>query len=218
MESVRRSRLVFVLSLTVLSVSIAVFATATGIAATATADTGYEFAIEDDALVETSGRTTEVLVSDVRTVNYIEITNLNRSPVVRATPWEPPELSRSKRARAKRIITTDGSVPDTVASPADAVYTMRPVPRGVASERAAVVGADPTASWHDLAAVNESAFTVRNGTTAGVVVIERTEQRLSDRRVLVVVEPIDRETRYSVVVDIRNERIDAFVRLRGVPE
>ncbi|EMA27183.1 hypothetical protein C444_20726 [Haloarcula japonica DSM 6131] len=207
-----------VLSLTVLSMSIAVFVTATGIASTATADTGYEFAIEDDALVETSGRTTDVLVSDIRTVNHIEITNLNRSPVVRATPREPPELSRSKRARAKRIITTDGPVADTVTSPADAVYTMRPVPRGVASERAAVVGADPTATWHDLATVNESAFTVRNGPTAGVVVIERVKQRLSDRRVLVVVDPIDRETRYSAVVDIRNERIDAFVRLRGVPE
>ena len=217
MQSVPRSRVVLVLSLVLLSGSLAVFGTVTGITSATTAAADYEFTIENGALVETSGGTNETLVADLRTVQRVTITNLDTSPVVQTTAREPPELTRPQRKQAKQIVTRKEAITDTLATPTDAVYTMRPIPTAIPSDRAAVIGADPDTTWGRFVAADESAFTVQNGTAAGTVVINRTDPQRSDERALVVVEPINQDVRYSIVVDLQNETIDAFVRLRGTP-
>ena len=217
MQSVPRSRVVLVLSLVLLSGSLAVFGTVTGITSATTAATDYEFTIENGALVETSGGTNETLIAELRTVQRITITNLDTSPVVQTTAREPPELTRPQRKQAKQIVTRKEAITDTLATPTDAVYTMRPIPTAIPSDRAAVIGADPDTTWGRFVAADESAFKVQNGTASGTVVINRTDPQRSDERALVIVEPINQDVRYSIVVDLQNETIDAFVRLRGTP-
>lgn len=213
MATVALPRVALVLALAVLAGSLAVFAGVTGLTA-ATGDDAHELAIEDGRLVETSGGTNRTLLADVGSVERIEITHLDTDPVVTASPRQPAELSLPKRKRTKRIVTTEAAITDTFDAPEDAVYTIRPIPRSVGSERAAIVGADPGTTWDRPASTGDAGFTVREGTPADTVVLERTERPMSDRRALVVVDPIGRDVRYSLVVDVRNETVDAFVRLR----
>ncbi|MBO4249063.1 hypothetical protein IL252_14685 (plasmid) [Halomicrobium sp. IBSBa] len=211
MKTVVRSRVVLVLALGVLGGSIAVFATVTGVTAAVTPPAEHEFAIDGGQLVETSGERDRTVVADLRAVERVEIAGHGSSLVVTTTPREPIELPLATRERAKEIVTTTGAFADE-STPEGAVYTIRPIPESVRSDTAAVAGADPGTAWTQLAPANDSAFTLRE--RADGVVVERTERRMSDRRALVVVDPVERATRYSVVVDLENETVDAFVRLR----
>jgi hypothetical protein len=210
-------RVALVLALAVLAGSLAAFAGATGLAP-ATGGDAHEFAIEDGRLVETGGGTNRTLLTDVERVDRIEITDLDSEPVVTASPRRPVELRLPKRKRAKQIVATEAAITDAFDAPDDAVYTIRPIPRSAGSERAAIVGVDPETTWDRSPSAGGADFVVREKTPADTVVLERTERRTSDRRALVVVDPIQRDVRYSLVVDIQNETVDAFVRLRGVSE
>jgi hypothetical protein len=214
MKSGALPRIVLLVALVCLAGSFAVFANVTGAISASPSDTTHEFAIENGQLVEVRNGTPQTLVADLSTVERIEITDIKTEPVVTTTPRDPPKLSLSERKRAKRIVTAD----ETLAAPGDAIYTIRPIPTNASSDEAAIVGADPDATWNQLGTVDPPEFTVRDKTPADTVVLERTARQMNDQQVLVVIDPLERDIRYSVVVDLETETVEAFVRLRGTAE
>jgi hypothetical protein len=214
MKTVALPRVALVLALVVLAGSLAVFASTIGLVSATADGGGHEFAIEDGRLVETSNEADRTLIADIGTVERIEISDLGADPVITTVSREPAELPPTERERAKQIVTTEATIADAIDTPADAVYTIRPIPSSVGSERAAIVGVDPETAWDRLPSTGNAGFTVRDGTPPGTVVLERTGPRMSDRRALVVIDPIERDIRYSLVVDLKSETVDAFVRLR----
>jgi hypothetical protein len=218
MKTAALPRVVLILALAVLAGSLAVLGSVTGVVPETPSETGYEFVIEDERLIETSGDHNETLVADVSTVNRIKITNLDTSPVVSTTQYNPPKLTLTKQKHAKQIVTSNESISETLTSPDGAVYTIRPIPNSLDSERAAIVGVNPETRSTSLQPVGHANFTVQNETADDTVIFERTGRQMSNQRALVVVDPIQREDRYSVVVDLQNETIEAFVRFGVVSE
>jgi hypothetical protein len=217
MKSGALPRTVLLVALAGLAGSVAVFAGVTGVTSAIVSESPHEFEIQDGRLVEIHDGTTRTLLADLSTVERIEITGIGTEPVVTTVPREPPELSRPNRKRAKRIVTADETGAETLPAPEDAVYTIRPIPVDLESDEAAIIGAE-SATWDRLATDEAAAFTVRNGTARNAVVLERTDPQMSDRRALVVVDPLERNVRYSVVVHLETGTIEAFVRLRGASE
>jgi hypothetical protein len=133
--------------------------------------------------------------------------------VVRTEPLTPPDVSVTQRARAKRIVTDEPAIANGVDAAGGAVYTVRPVPDGVSSDRAAVVGADTDWPWDRLVSDADSAFTVRDSADGNALVLERERRLNASRRMLVVVDLPNDDVRYSVVVSLETERIESFVRV-----
>lgn len=213
MRSVKPSRVALVASLVVLGGSLAALMSATGAASAITADATHEFAVEDGALVTTVDGRTKTLVSDLRTVERITVTTADGRLVVRTEPLTPPDVSVTKRSRAKRIVTDEPAIADTVDAAGGAVYTIRPVPDGVSSDRAAVVGADAEWPWNRLLPDTDSAFIVRDSADADALVLERERRLNASQRMLVVVTLPTDDVRYSVVVNPATKRIESFVRV-----
>jgi len=212
MYSVAPSRLALVLSLVVLGSSLAVFGSVSGVVP----DRTHEFAIEDGALVATTGGgQQQVLVEDVRTVVRIEISRQDGYHVVRTVDREPTAVRTRVRVRAQRLVADAETVGGDVPATDSAAYDVRRIPSGLPSDRAAVVGATPNGSLRTAMEPNESAFVLRTNETTGTVVFERREPRWSDDRVLVVVTPDGTGPQYSVVVNLRTETLEALVRLDG---
>jgi hypothetical protein len=218
MQTVALPRVVLLLALTVLAGSLAVLVSTTGVISANPSGSGYDFVVEDNRLIETSGDDPETLIADVSTVERIEISDIDTDPVVSTTPREPATVNLTKRKRAKQIVTSDESVSRTLTDPPGAVYTIRPIPETMSNDRAAIVGVSSEPTSSRLLSVDQPEFTVRNGTAEGTVILERTDHEMSDRRALVVVDPIRSQQRYSVVVDLENETIEAFVRFGGASE
>ena len=207
MAPVAPSRLALVLALLALGGSLGLFAGVSGLAA---GDT-HEFAIEDGSLVATSDGQQQTLVADVSAVDRIEISRRGDAFVVRTAPHEPATVSPATRATATRLLTAARL--DSAARTAfnGSVQTVRWVPPGLSNDRAAAVGVTPNVSVRDTVAA--PAFTVRANETAETVVYERTGPSRQTGRVLVVAAPTATDTRYSAVVDLRNETVDALVRV-----
>ena len=218
MQTVALPRVVLLLALTVLAGSLAVLVSTTGVMSANPSGAGSEFAIEDDRLIETSGDSSETLIDDVSTVDRIEISDIDTDPVVTTTPHEPATLNLTQRKRAKRIVTSDESISRTLTDRSGAVYTIRPIPETISNDRAAIVGVRPEPTSTRLTSVGHADFTVRNGTADDTVILERTDHETSDRRALVVVDPIRSQQRYSVVVDLQNETMETVVRFGGASE
>jgi hypothetical protein len=218
MKSGALPRTVLLVALAGLAGSVAVFTGVTGVTSATVSESTHEFAIQDERLVEIHDGTTRTLLDDLSTVERIEITDIGTDPVVTTGPRDPPALSRPNRKRAKRIVTAEETGPETLHAPEDAVYTIRPIPIDVESDEAAIIGADSDATWDRLTTDEAADFVVRNGTAPETVVLERTDPQMSDQRALVVVDPLERNIRYSVVVGLETETIEAFVRLRGANE
>lgn len=211
MKTVEPSRVVFVSSLVVLGVSVGVFVVATGVVSPLTAGTVAEFAIEDETLVVTDDGRSRTVVTDVSAVDRIEIRSVGGRLLAHTEPRNLPTVSVSQRSQAKRIVTTREPIADSIGTAGGVVYTMRPVPDGVASDRAAVLGADSETTWERLMSRDGSAFVAQTNDTAGRLVLQRKPRARPDR-VLVVVHPMDSRVRYSVVVDLRKKTIESFVR------
>jgi len=212
MEPVAPSRLALVLSLVVLGSSLAAFGTVSGVVP----DGPREYAIEDGALVATTGGgQQQVLVEDVSTVTRIEISRRDGYHVVRTVDREPAVAPTQMRTHAQRIVTSAETVGGAVPTPENATYTVHRIPERLPSDRAAAVGATPNASVWTAMELDGSAFTVRANETADTVVFERREPRWSEDRALVVVTPADAGPRYSVVVNLRTETVESLVRLDG---
>ncbi|MFC6976576.1 hypothetical protein ACFQL1_20790 [Halomicroarcula sp. GCM10025709] len=208
MPVVPSSRLVLVLSLVVLGSSIGVFGSVTGLVP----DESHRLTIEDGALVTSAGGgQPQVLVEDVRTVSRIEVRRTNGYHVVRAIDREPPAVPRETRLQAQQIVSSAETVGADIPPPNTATYAVRPIPAGLSSDRAAVVGATPNASLRTALAANASAFTVRQ--QDDTIVFERHESWWSPDRVLVVVTPADSKAQYSVVVDLPTTTVESLVRL-----
>ncbi|WP_197052487.1 hypothetical protein [Halobellus rufus] len=212
MKSDALPRIVLLVALAGLAGSFAVLVNVSGVISAPPSDTTHEFTIEDGQLIDVRDGTSQPLRTDLSTVERITITDLETTPVVTITPRDPPQLSLAERKRAKQIVTANG----TLATPDDAIYTMRPIPVGTRSDRAAIVGADPEMTWSQLETVNETEFTIRDGTPEDTVVLERKDKQMSTQRVLVVVDPLEGNVRYSAIVNLETETVEAFVRLRGV--
>jgi len=213
MRSVNPSRIALMISLVVLGGSLATLVSATGAAPAITADTTHEFAVEDGALVTTVDGQTKTLVPDVGTVDRITVTTVDGRLVVRTEPLTPPDVSVTKRARAKRIVTDEPAIADTIDAAGGAVYTVRPVPDGVSSDRAAVVGADTDWPWNRLIPDSDSAFAANDSADANALVLERERQLNASQRMLIVVDLPNDDVRYSVVVSLETERIESFARV-----
>jgi hypothetical protein len=213
MRNVKPSRIALALSLVVLGGSLATLVSATGAASAITAETAHEFAVEDGALVTTVDGRTKTLVPDVETVERITVTTVDGRLVVRTESLAPPDVSVTRRARAKRIVTDEPAIADTIDAAGGAVYTIRPVPDGVSSDQAAVVGADAERPWNRLVSDTDAAFVARDGADANALVLERERQLNATQRALVVVDLPNDDVRYSVVVNLETERIESFVRL-----
>jgi hypothetical protein len=213
MRSVKPSRIALVISLVVLGGSLATLVSATGAAPAITADATHEFAVEDGALVTTVDGRTKTLVPDMRTVERVTVTTADGRLVVSTEPLTPPDVSVIKRARAKRIVTDEPAIADAIDAAGGAVYTIRPVPDGVSSDRAAVVGADADWPWNRLIPDTDSAFAVHDSADGNALVLEREGQLNAAQRMLVVVDLPDDDVRYSVVVSLETERIESFVRV-----
>ncbi|MFC6976980.1 hypothetical protein ACFQL1_23280 [Halomicroarcula sp. GCM10025709] len=152
-----------------------------------------------------------MLVEDVRTVSRIEVRRTNGYHVVRAIDREPPAVPRETRLQAQQIVSSAETVGADIPPPNTATYAVRPIPAGLSSDRAAVVGATPNASLRTALAANASAFTVRQ--QDDTIVFERHESWWSPDRVLVVVTPADSKAQYSVVVDLPTTTAESLVRL-----
>jgi hypothetical protein len=213
MRNVKPSRIAMALSLVVLGGSLATLVSATDAASAITADTAHEFAVEDGALVTTVDGRTKTLVPDVETVERITVTTVDGRLVVRTESLAPPDVSVTRRARAKRIVTDEPAIADTIDAAGGAVYTIRPVPDGVSSDQAAVVGADAERPWNRLVSATDAAFVAHDSADANALVLERERQLNATQRALVVVDLSNDDVRYSVVVNLDTERIESFVRL-----
>ncbi|SEP32086.1 hypothetical protein SAMN05216388_10851, partial [Halorientalis persicus] len=213
MRNVKPSRIALALSLVVLGGSLATLVSATGAASAITADTAHEFAVEDGALVTTVDGRTKTLVPDVGTVERITVTTVDGRLLVRTEPLAPPDVSVTQRARAKQIVTDEPAIANTIDAAGGAVYTIRPVPDGVSSDRAAVVGADAERPWNHLVLATDAAFVARDSADANALVLERERQLNATQRALVVVDLPNDDVRYSVVVNLDTERFESFVRL-----
>jgi len=209
MSPVAPSRVALTLSVVVLGVSVGVFATTTGVASAVSAAPVYEFDIANGALV-TDGDESDPLVADVTTADRIEIRTVDGRPIIHTEPRRPPEVSVQNRSEAKRIVRAEEPIADAVEAAGGAVYTVRPVPAGVASDRAAVLGADTDTTWSRPA--DGSGFVVRGNDSRDALVLDR-PPRDSPDRLLVVVHPMDTHVRYSAVVNLSDDAIDSFVRV-----
>lgn len=207
MATAAPSRLALVLALLALGGSLGLFGSVSGLAA---ADT-HEFALKDGSLVATGDGQRQTLVADVSAVDRIEIRRSDDTFVVRTALREPASVPPETRATATRLLTTSRVDSEARAAFNGSVHTVRWVPPGLSNERAAAVGVTPNVSVRD--AVVPPAFTVRANETAGTVVYERTDTSRPTGRVLVVAAPTATDTRYSAVVDLRNETVDALVRV-----
>jgi hypothetical protein len=171
MRNVKPSRIALALSLVVLGGSLATLVSATDAASAITADTAHEFAVEDGALVTTVDGRTKTLVPDVGTVERITVTTVDGRLVVRTEPLAPPDVSVAQRARAKRIVTDEPAIANTIDAAGGAVYTIRPVPDGVSSDQAAVIGADAERPWNRLVPATDAAFVAHDTADANALVV-----------------------------------------------
>jgi hypothetical protein len=156
---------------------------------------------------------TKTLVPDVETVERITVTTVDGRLVVRTESLAPPDISVAQRGRAKRIVTDEPAIADTIDAAGGAVYTIRPVPDGVSSDQAAVVGADAERPWNRLVSATDAAFVANDTADANALVLERERQLNATQRALVVVDLSNDNVRYSVVVNLDTERMESFVRL-----
>lgn len=210
----RASRIALGVSLVILGVSVAVFLSVTGVTSAFSADTTHEFELRDGELVVTAGDSdAETLLEDVSGIERIEITTVDGRLIVSTAPREPETLPPERRMRAKQIAARERPISDTVEATDDAVYTIRPVLEGTPSERAAVVGARAEPTKRRPVPAADAPFAVHENTTDGKVVLEREDRSISEQRALVVVDLIDSEVRYSVVVNLEAESVEAVVRI-----
>jgi hypothetical protein len=213
MSTVERSRVVLLLSLVVLGGSLAAFAGATGAASLLVPGADHEVVLEDGALHLVADGQERTLLRDVRTAERIEVRTVDGTLLVTAEPRHSPALSETKRRRAKRIATRTEPLAGVVRASGGTLFAIRPIPRTLSSDRAAVAGADPETDWPPPVSLNDSSFTVREPSDGDGAVIERVESPVSDRRALVVVDANGGDARYSAVVDLRRQSVEAFVRL-----
>ncbi|PHQ46117.1 hypothetical protein DJ68_09060 [Halorubrum sp. C3] len=212
MRSAMPSKVALLSALTVLAVSIAVLLSVTGVSSVVTTDQPREVELRDGTLMlGGDGVTSEPLIDDVRGIDRIEVTTVNGQLLVTTDPRTPPTVQTTQRKQAKQIVASDRSLIDHGTEPSAALYTLYPVFKTASNKQTAVAGANAETRREYLRTVTDTGFTIHKNTTEKTAVFERPTRSVNEDRALVVVDVLDADVRYSIVVDLNSETIETVV-------
>ncbi len=219
MVAVDPARVVLIASLLALGLSVAAFANVAGVTSAMTTDTAGTFAVDDGALTFARGDGTETtIVTDVRDLERIEITDGDGGISVTTEPRDIPALSEHHRRLAKRTVLSNETIADRLATTGGATLTVLPIQAGeLPRDRAALAAVDPERDRRARAdGTGEPAFETRSNGSNGAVMVARNASAIRDDRALVIVEPVGTNAAYRTVVDLESESVERMLRLEVV--
>ncbi|ELY75161.1 hypothetical protein [Natrinema pallidum] len=215
------ARVVLVSSLLVLGLSVAAFANVAGVTSAMTTDTAGTFAVDDGALTFARGDGTETtIVTDVRDLERIEITDGNGGVSVTTEPRDTPTLSEHHRRLAKRTVLSNETIADRLETTGGATLTVLPIRVGERPrDRTTVAAIAPERDRRARAdGVGDPVFETRSNGSNGAIMVARNASAIRDDLALVIVEPVGTNAAYRTVIDLESESVDRMLRLEVVAE
>ncbi|TYT61695.1 hypothetical protein [Natrialba swarupiae] len=201
-------RLALVASLVVLGVSLAGFATVAGLADDLSTATAGEVTVEDGAVafVDADGHRTPI--ADVGDAEQLAVADKGGLLAVTTQPNETEALTESQRETAARVAVSNPALAEMLRT-ADGVTvdvvplrTDDPVDSQLRRPNPSADSAASTTPEFRPAAVADSSIT-----------LERVGPQFHEHRALVIVEPVDADAEYRVVVDLDAEVVDRIFQL-----